>query len=185
MMIPKGTWKKLTNKRRFGKHNNSGCYGKYYYLGKDIGVKVIFSGEDTGDHRGFNDAEILKESGIWKAARAELAILQHTALSGVTPQPYGLQPVWAKIHHYAEAWYPGIYMQHIHGKCFSDLFKEPVVKREAACNKISNRLAEKAGIKHRDAHSGNVIVQLDKNGRPSKYWLIDMTPGFITIQKKG
>jgi hypothetical protein len=106
------TIKHITQPRPDG----SGSYGWYFYCGRGVGVKVVYSTRYEQDE-GHRTIKELRGSPLWNAARREMRVLIKVEESGITPKPYCLKPVKRGYK-----WYPGIFMEHIEGVSLYSLY---------------------------------------------------------------
>lgn len=143
------------------KNFSGGTFGGYYKYSKNIGIKVLYS-------NGHKTIISLKNSRVWRRATKENTLLKKCKKRyGFIPNGFGVFPI--KIGKY---YYPGICMEHIHGKTLYDI--APKADHSQLIISIDKAL-RKQGIYHDDLHKGNIILSNDC------YYIIDFTYDLIWL----
>lgn len=149
---------------------NSGCFGSYHRVGKDMGIKVLEGCFET-------EADA-KNSCNWQDAQEEAYAMRRAQKSGIAPKCYGVYVV--RNSDSAEGnYYVGILMQHLGQNLLGHRMDKGIVsgmRQEDIQDEIRKKLL-KVGVEHGDLHRENVIYF------KRKYYALDFGPNAVCTFK--
>lgn len=154
-----------------------GSFGRYYYLGRSKGIKVVGASDDFINDKPAlmnKDRFELFNSKIWKLTEEEYENYKKASRYKFVPRVYDICPVLLE-----NKWFGGILLQHICGtrldeyewssdEKLSTLFEEIVERKEVEFTEKLNKI----GVENWDIKSRNMIRQRGTG----KIFLIDFTP---------